>query len=222
MASGFDQVFPDRPCFRDRLPRTSPGEFYRYRDVVITFRRPLPNFEVLMVRIFRELSSKTIVADVFPALPTANAWSSTAPTSPTSGTTSRWLTSDLFAQSEFKVFRGAVDQGGAVKVINACGAAAQPRKFFDDAEAFAKQEGPEAPLIALRDGEMKGPAAVFSDAEKQAPSRKPARKTATSFGAGVRAGNQRPHGQGAHLSRQRARPHRRQPRVVLLIVDFYV
>jgi len=56
-----------------------------------------------------------------------------------------------------------------VKVINAKGAADQPRKFFDDMERYARSEGAKGlAWIALRDGEMKGPIVKFlSEMEKQ-------------------------------------------------------
>jgi len=145
-----------------------------------------------MVRIFRELSSKTIVADVFPRIAYRECMEFYGTDKPDIRYDLKMVdVSDLFAQSEFKVFRGAVDQGGAVKVINARGAAAQPRKFFDDAEAFAKQEGARGlAWIALRDGEMKGPVAKFlNDAEKQALVARTGAQDgdALFFGAGVRA-----------------------------------
>jgi aspartyl-tRNA synthetase len=77
---------------------------------------------------------------------------------------------DLFGQCELKVFSSQVQTGGAVKVINAKGAAEQPRKFFDDAEKFARGEGAKGlAWIALRDGEMKGPIVKFlSESERTA------------------------------------------------------
>mgnify|MGYP001458147138 FL=1 len=196
MASGFDKYFQIAPCFRDEDSRAdrSPGEFYQI-DIEMSFIAQddlFAELEVLMVRIFRELSSKTIVADVFPRIAYRECMELYGTDKPDIRYDLKMVdVSDLFAQSEFKVFRGAVDQGGAVKVINARGAAAQPRKFFDDAEAFAKQEGARGlAWIALRDGEMKGPVAKFlSDAEKQALVAKTGAQDgdALFFGAGVRA-----------------------------------
>jgi aspartyl-tRNA synthetase len=145
-----------------------------------------------MVRLFRELSSKTITADIFPRIPYRECMESYGTDKPDIRYDLKLRdVSELFAQSEFKVFRSAVDQGGAVKVINAKGAAAQPRKFFDDAEAFAKQEGARGlAWIALRDGEMKGPVAKFlSETEKQALIDKTGAENgdALFFGAGARA-----------------------------------
>ncbi len=174
MASGFDKYFQIAACFRDEDSRAdrSPGEFYQI-DIEMSFITQddlFAELEALMVRIFRELSQKTIAAEVFPRIPYRECMELYGTDKPDIRYDLKMIdASDVFAQTEFKVFRGAVEKGGAVKVINAKGVAAQPRKFFDDAEAFAKQEGAKGlAWIALRDGEMKGPVAKFlSDTEKQ-------------------------------------------------------
>jgi aspartyl-tRNA synthetase len=98
---------------------------------------------------------------------------------------------DLFGNCELKVFSSQVTTGGAVKVICAKGAAEQTRKFYDDAEKFAKSEGAKGlAWIALKDGEMKGPIVKFlSDAEKVALKERMGAEEgdAMFFGAGNRA-----------------------------------
>ncbi len=195
MASGFDKYFQIAPCFRDEDSRAdrSPGEFYQI-DIEMSFITQddlFAELETLMGRIFRELSNKRIAAEVFPRIAYRDCMELYGTDKPDIRYGLRMIdVSELFAQSEFKVFRGAVDKGGAVKVINAKGAAAQPRKFFDDAETFAKQEGAKGlAWIALRDGEMKGPVAKFlNDAEKQALIARTGAQDgdALFFGAGVR------------------------------------
>jgi len=195
MASGFDKYFQIAPCFRDEDSRAdrSPGEFYQI-DIEMSFITQddlFAELETLMGRIFRELSNKRIAAEVFPRIAYRDCMELYGTDKPDIRYGLRMIdVSELFAQSEFKVFRGAVDKGGAVKVINAKGAAAQPRKFFDDAETFAKQEGAKGlAWIALRDGEMKGPVAKFlNDAEKQALVARTGAQDgdALFFGAGVR------------------------------------
>ncbi|HOD50624.1 MAG TPA: aspartate--tRNA ligase [Candidatus Hydrogenedentes bacterium] len=195
MASGFDKYFQIAPCFRDEDSRAdrSPGEFYQI-DIEMSFITQddlFAELETLMGRIFRELSNKRIAAEVFPRIAYRDCMELYGTDKPDIRYGLRMTdVSELFAQSEFKVFRGAVDKGGAVKVINAKGAAAQPRKFFDDAETFAKQEGAKGlAWIALRDGEMKGPVAKFlNDAEKQALVARTGAQDgdALFFGAGVR------------------------------------
>jgi aspartyl-tRNA synthetase len=94
---------------------------------------------------------------------------------------------EIFANCELRVFAGA----DAVKVICAKGVATRPRKFFDDAEAFAKNEGAKGlAWIALRDGDMKGPIVKFLSEDEKAELIKATgaeEGDALFFGAGDRA-----------------------------------
>lgn len=173
MISGFDRYYQIAPCFRDEDSRAdrSPGEFYQI-DIEMSYITQddlFAELEVLMVRLFKELSSKKIAAEVFPRIAFRDAMEKYGCDKPDIrfGLEMADCT-DLFAECELKVFSGQVKTGGAVKVINAKGAANQPRKFFDDAEAFAKSLGAKGlAWIALRDGEMKGPIVKFLSAEEQ-------------------------------------------------------
>ncbi len=174
MVSGFDRYFQIAPCFRDEDSRAdrSPGEFYQI-DIEMSYITQDDLFgemELLMVRIFRELSSKRIQAEVFPRIPYRDAMEKYGTDKPDLRFGLEMIDcTDLFGRCALKVFSSQVQSGGAVKVISAKGAAAQPRRFFDDVEAYAKTEGAKGlAWIALRDGEMKGPIVKFlSDEEKQ-------------------------------------------------------
>jgi len=167
MVSGFDKYFQIAPCFRDEDSRAdrSPGEFYQI-DIEMSYviqDDVFAELELLMTRMFKELSNKKVVADVFPRIPFREAIEKYGTDKPDLrfGLEMIDLTS-LFAQSEFKVFAAAAKSGGTVKVINARGAAAKSRKFFDDAEAFAIAEAAKGlAWIVLRDGELKGPIVKF-------------------------------------------------------------
>jgi len=175
MTSGFDKYFQIAPCFRDEDSRAdrSPGEFYQIdiEMAYVTQDDLFPEIEALLNRLFKELSNKQIVSEQYPRIPYREAMEKYGVDKPDIrfGLEMIDITS-AFADSEFKVFANAVKDGGAVKVLNAKGAAAQPRKFFDDAEAFAKGEGARGlAWVAFRDGEMKGPIVKFlSDQEKAA------------------------------------------------------
>lgn len=196
MISGFDRYFQIAPCFRDEDSRAdrSPGEFYQI-DIEMAYATQEDIFselEPLLVHLFKELSDKTIVAEQFPHIPYREAMETYGTDKPDIRFGLGMVdASDIFADSEFKVFSGAIKNGGAVKVINAKGAAAQPRKFFDDAEAFAKNEGAKGlAWIALRDGEMKGPIVKFLSEEERANLRdrmSAEEGDALFFGAGDRA-----------------------------------
>ena len=171
MASGFDKYFQIAPCFRDEDSRAdrSPGEFYQI-DVEMSYITQDDLFhelELLMVRLFNELSDKKIVAEVFPRIPYKEAMDKYGCDKPDLRYGLEMVDATaIFSECELRVFAGAE----AVKVIAAKGVASRPRKFFDDAEGFAIGEGAKGlAWIALRDGDMKGPIVKFlSEGEKTA------------------------------------------------------
>jgi aspartyl-tRNA synthetase len=75
-----------------------------------------------------------------------------------------------FAQSQFKVFRGAVDSGGVVKAINAKGLASATQGQIESLTETAKSFGAKGlAFIKVEGGEWKSPIVkFFSDAEKKA------------------------------------------------------
>jgi aspartyl-tRNA synthetase len=175
MISGFDKYFQIAPCFRDEDSRAdrSPGEFYQI-DIEMSYITQDDLFgelELLMVRMFRDLSNKRIPAEKFPRIPYREAVEKYGTDKPDLryGLEMVDLT-PVFAESELKVFSAAAKSGGAVKAINAKGVASRPRRFFDDAEAFAKGEGAKGlAWIAFREGDMKGPIVKFlNENEKRA------------------------------------------------------
>src|SRR5437764_10425302 len=76
---------------------------------------------------------------------------------------------DVFAASEFKVFRGALDSGGVVKAINAKNFAEITIGQADELTAIAKTFGAKGlAFIKIEDGEWKSPIVkFFSEAEKE-------------------------------------------------------
>jgi aspartyl-tRNA synthetase len=196
MVSGFDRYFQIAPCFRDEDSRAdrSPGEFYQI-DMEMSFVTQddlFAELEDMMVRLFTELSNKHINAVRFPRIPFLEAMEKYGSDKPDIRYGLEMVDcTDLFGNCELKVFSSQVTTGGAVKVICAKGAAEQTRKFYDDAEKFAKSEGAKGlAWIALKDGEMKGPIVKFlSDAEKVALKERMGAEEgdAMFFGAGNRA-----------------------------------
>src|ERR1043166_417919 len=78
--------------------------------------------------------------------------------------------SDEFRASSFKVFRGAIDNGGVVKAINAKGFASITIGQVDELTEIAKTFGAKGlAFIKIENGEWKSPIVkFFSDAEKAA------------------------------------------------------
>jgi len=73
--------------------------------------------------------------------------------------------SELAAESEFKIFKGAVEKGGIVKALNAQGAAKLSRKQIDELAAAAAVYGARglAWIKVESDGKASGPIAKFFD-----------------------------------------------------------
>jgi aspartyl-tRNA synthetase len=174
MTSGFDRYFQIAPCFRDEDSRAdrSPGEFYQI-DIEMSYITQddlFSELELLMVRLFRELSDRNIMDEQFPRIPFREAMEKYGSDKPDIrfGLEMTDCT-DLFENCELKVFSSQVRTGGAIKVINAKGAADKPRKFFDDAEKFAKSEGAKGlAWIALKEGGMRGPIVKFLSEDEKA------------------------------------------------------
>ena len=78
--------------------------------------------------------------------------------------------SETFRQSQFKVFRGALDGGGVVKAINAKGLAKITTGQIEDLTELAKQYGARGlAYIKVEGGEWKSPIVkFFSEAERAA------------------------------------------------------
>ncbi len=195
MISGFDKYFQIAPCFRDEDSRAdrSPGEFYQI-DMEMSFITQDDLFaevEALMVRLFSECSSKSFSKTPFRRIPFRESMEKYGNDKPDLRFGLEMIdVTDVFAQSQLKVFTSAAAGGGAVKVICAPGVGGEPRKFFDDAETFAKSEGAKGlAWIALKEGEMRGPIVKFlSEDEKKALIERTGAKEgdALFFGAGAR------------------------------------
>ena len=175
MVSGFDKYFQIAPCFRDEDSRAdrSPGEFYQL-DIemsYITQEDLFQEIEPLMVRLFTELSNKKIKEDPFPRIPFLEGMEKYGSDKPDLRFDMEMVDmTEAFSNCELKVFASASEEGNALKVVVAKGAAVKSRKFFDDAEKFAKSEGAFGLAWIKNDGgELKGPIVKFlNDAEKEA------------------------------------------------------
>ena len=175
MVAGFDKYFQIAPCFRDEDSRAdrSPGEFYQL-DLEMSFITQDDLFdevEPLMVRLFKELTNKRMMFEKFPRLPYKTVMDKYGTDKPDLRFALELVdVTDIFQDCELKIFKNAAHGGGVVKVIAAKGAGAKSRKFFDDAEAFAKGEGAKGlAWITLKGGEMKGPIVKFlSEGERSA------------------------------------------------------
>ncbi|MCC7535981.1 MAG: aspartate--tRNA ligase [Deltaproteobacteria bacterium] len=146
MVAGFDRYFQIAPCFRDEDARAdrSPGEFYQL-DVEMSFVEQDDVFaaiEPVLAGTFRALSSWTVTEPPFPRLRYDESMVAYGNDKPDLRNPIRMVdVTSLFVGSGFAVFEQAIATGAVVRAIPAPGAAALPRRFFDDSVERAKALG---------------------------------------------------------------------------------
>ena len=148
MVSGFDKYFQIAPCFRDEDARAdrSPGEFYQL-DLEMSFVEQEDIFNVvekLMVKLFKQFSSKKIIKEKFPRIPFEQAMKKY-------GTDKPDLRNPLIIQEiteifkrddvKFDIFKKLVKTGSVVRAIITKNTKNKPRSFFDNIDKWAKDQG---------------------------------------------------------------------------------
>ncbi len=177
MVAGFDRYFQIAPCFRDEDSRAdrSPGEFYQldFEMSFVTQEDVLSTIEPVLGGVFEEFAGNrretpwAVTPSPFPRIPYAEAMLKYGTDKP--DLRNPLIISDvseLFRDSEFKVFAKVVAGGGVVRAIPATGAASQPRSWFDRLNDWARDEGaPGLGYVVFDGGAAKGPIAKFFSAE---------------------------------------------------------
>lgn len=168
MMSGFDKYFQIAPCFRDEDARAdrSPGEFYQL-DIEMSFVAQEDIFaaiEPVMFEVFNKFGNKKVSKPPFARIPYAEAMMKYGTDKPdTRNPLEIRDVTEIFRNSEFSLFRGAIQKGSIVRAIPAPKTASKSRKFFDDMIKFAISEGAGGLgyVQFTEDGEAKGPIAKF-------------------------------------------------------------
>ena len=77
---------------------------------------------------------------------------------------------ETLEHTQFAIFKSVIEKKGIIRAIVIPNAASQSRKFFDEADAYAKEIGLGGlPWLAVKDGEWKGSIAKqLSESEKKA------------------------------------------------------
>ncbi len=147
MCSGFDRYFQIAPCFRDENARAdrSPGEFYQLdmEMAFITQDELFALLEEMYQYLVPKVCSKKMQQFPFPRIKFHDAmeWYGNDKPDIRYDMKMQDLT-ELFGNSEFKVYKEMHDTSGkCVKAILVKGAANMARKFFDNAQAVAKENG---------------------------------------------------------------------------------
>ena len=176
MVSGFDRYFQIAPCFRDEDARAdrSPGEFYQL-DLEMSFVEQEEVFQVvekLMVKLFKEFSSKKILSEKFPRISYEESMLKYGTDKP--DLRNPLLIYDLtniFTREDvkFEIFKKLVKSGSKVRGIVTENTKDKPRSFFENIDKWAKDEGASglAYFTIEKDKEIKanGPIGKFFSSE---------------------------------------------------------
>ncbi len=172
MVSGLDRYYQIARCFRDEDLRADRQPEFTQIDLEMSFagsEAVMNLVEGLLKKLFSELAGLEFNA-AFPRMPYAEAMARFGSDRPDTrfGLELKDLT-EVFAGSGFKVFKQAVDGGGAVKAIVVKGGAAMSRKEIDDLGSYASDFGAKGMAwIKINEGQWQSPIVkFFSDGEKQ-------------------------------------------------------
>ena len=165
MVSGFDKYFQIAPCFRDEDARAdrSPGEFYQL-DLEMSFVEQEDIFNVvekLMVKLFKQFSSKKIIEEKFPRITYKDAMMKYGTDKPDlRNPLEIYELTNLFLREDvkFEIFKKLVKSGSIVRAIITKNTKDKPRSFFDNIDKWAKEQGASglAYFTLDKDKEIKG------------------------------------------------------------------
>ncbi len=157
MISGFDKYFQIVRCFRDEDFRADRQAEFTQVDIEMSFARPDSIFELIepmMVKIFARIGVS--VTTPFPRLAYQESMDRYGSDKPDTRFGMELVDlSPEFAESEFKLFRDAVQSGGTVRGIVVEGGEAYSRKQIDDLTDHAKQFGASGLVWIKKGNELK-------------------------------------------------------------------
>lgn len=173
MVGGVPRYYQIATCFRDEDPRADRlyGDFYQL-DLEMAFvedgEEVRSTMEPLIKSFVTDFAGKRLVSEDIPRIPYTEAMERFGSDKPDLrfGMELVELT-DVFAHSEFSVFKSAVEHGGAIKAIRVARGAELSRSQIDKFTDIAKSEGAGGlAYLTYRDGEVQSPIAKFmSEAE---------------------------------------------------------
>ena len=173
MVGGVDKYFQIARCFRDEDLRADRQPEFTQVDIEASFVKAeelQTLIEKIFQRIFRE-SRGVEISVPFARMTYADAMNRYGIDKPdTRFGIELQDVSEIFKESQFKVFRGALDAGGVVKAINAKGFAGITTGQIEELTELAKTAGAKGlAFIKVENGEWKSPIVkFFSEAEKLA------------------------------------------------------
>ena len=173
MCSGYDRYFQIAKCFRDEDLRADRQPEFTQIDMELSFVDVDDVIDVnerLLAKLFKE------ILDVEVPLPIQRmTWQEAMDRFGSDKPDIRFGmelvdVSEVVKDSEFVVFKGALENGGSVRGINAKGQGAMPRKKIDKLVDFAKDFGAKglAYVAIQEDGSIKSSFAKFMSEEEMA------------------------------------------------------
>jgi aspartyl-tRNA synthetase len=173
MVGGVDKYFQIARCFRDEDLRADRQPEFTQVDIEASFVKPDDLFkliEMMFQRVFRETRGVEIPVP-FKRMTHSDAMNRFGSDKPdTRFGMELQDVGDIFKDSQFKVFRAALDAGGVVKAMNAKGFACITTGQIEELTELAKGAGAKGlAFIKVENGEWKSPIVkFFTDAEKAA------------------------------------------------------
>jgi aspartyl-tRNA synthetase len=177
MVGGLEKYFQIAKCFRDEDLRADRQLEFTQIDIEASFVRPddiLTLTEGMLSAIFRA-TREVEIATPFPRMTYRDAMDTFGSDKPDRRFALPLADfSEDFRNSAFKVFRGALENGGVVKAINAKNFAGLTTGQMNELEALAKKFGAKGlASIKIENGEWKSAIAkFFSKSEKEALQKK--------------------------------------------------
>ena len=168
MVGGLHRYYQLAACFRDEDPRADRlyGEFYQL-DAEMSFvedgEEVRSTFDPLIKSLVTDFAGKKLLSEDIPRIPYTEAMEKYGSDKPDLRFGMELVElSDVFAASEFGVFKNAVANGGAVKAICVKGGAALSRSQIDSFTETAKNEGAGGlAYLTYKDGQVVSPIAKF-------------------------------------------------------------
>jgi aspartyl-tRNA synthetase len=172
MVAGFDRYFQIAPCFRDEDARAdrSPGEFYQL-DIEMSFVTQEDIFRVVeqvLHDTFTTFSKQQVDPLPWRRIPYRESMLKYGSDKPDLRIPIEMFDcSEIFRNSGFNAFAGAVQGGAVVRAIPVRAIKTQPRSFFDKLVEHAKSIGSKGLAYLIWDGEtIKGPIQKFLKKEE--------------------------------------------------------
>jgi len=170
MVAGFEKYFQIARCFRDEDQRADRQPEHTQLDLEMSFVDQddiLNLIERLMTALVKEVTPHKRVLSPFPRLSYDEAMARFGTDKPDLRYGMELIDlSDLLANSEFRVFRAALDSGGQIKALTIPGGANYSRRQIEELTKIAQKAGAEGLItLAVQNGQIKSPIRHLQAAE---------------------------------------------------------